>query len=81
MKNLVLLGFVSERIDSRGRRPKGSVVVAEWNEEYPGWSYGQDTRTFWRDYNRVYNPVLEQAGFSPAGNFEVSAGMEQGGQA
>jgi hypothetical protein len=31
----------------------GKELVSEWNETNPQWSYGNDTRRFWRDYNRI----------------------------
>lgn len=37
--------------------PKGKDLVREWNETYPQWSYGGDTRRFWRDYNRIRKTV------------------------
>jgi len=37
--------------------PKGKELVREWNEMYPQWSYKDDTRRFWRDYNRIRRAV------------------------
>jgi hypothetical protein len=39
------------------KAPKGKELVSEWNETYPQWSYGDDTRRFWRDYNRTKKSV------------------------
>lgn len=76
-KNLKLLRFVTERIDSRGRRPDGKALVAEWDaqewvrewdaqkevEENPRKraSYKGETRRFWRDYNRALHSVAPSA--------------------
>lgn len=35
------------------KMPNGKELVGEWNETYPQWSYGDDTRRFWRDYKRI----------------------------
>lgn len=61
-KNLKLLRFVTDRIDYQGRLPRGRDVVSEWDAEYPMWSYRDDTRTMWRDYNRA----LQQVAPSPS---------------
>ena len=72
-KNLKLLRFVTERIDSRGHRPEnGKALVAEWVREWDAQkeveenprkraSYKGDTRRFWRDYNRVLRLVASTA--------------------
>jgi hypothetical protein len=39
------------------KAPKGKELVREWNETYPQWSYKDDTRRFWRDYNRIRKAV------------------------
>jgi hypothetical protein len=39
------------------KAPKGKELVSEWNETYPQWSYGDDTRRFWRDYHRIKKSV------------------------
>ena len=33
--------------------PEGKELVNEWNEMNAQWSYGGDTRRFWRDFNRI----------------------------
>jgi hypothetical protein len=35
------------------KMPNGKKLVSEWNEKYPQWSYGDDTRCFWKDYHRT----------------------------
>jgi hypothetical protein len=39
------------------KMPNGNGLVSEWNETYPQWSYGDNTRRFWRDYHRVKKTV------------------------
>jgi hypothetical protein len=39
------------------KMPKGKDLVSEWNATYPQWSYGDDTRRFWRDYKRIRESV------------------------
>lgn len=39
------------------KMPEGKELVSEWNETYPQWSYKDDTRRFWRDYNRIRKSV------------------------
>jgi hypothetical protein len=60
-KNLNLLRFVAERADAAGKLPKGHALVEEWDkkwgQERPQWSYGPDTRRFWRDFRDVQKSV------------------------
>jgi hypothetical protein len=37
--------------------PEGKELVNEWNKTYPRWSYGGDTRRFWRDFKRIREAV------------------------
>ena len=37
--------------------PEGKELVNEWNEMYPQWSYGGNTKNFWRDFNRIRKSV------------------------
>jgi hypothetical protein len=60
-KNLKLLRFITDRIDSRGRRPRGKDVAASWDAKHPEWAYRGDTRTMWRDYNRALQQVAPEA--------------------
>ena len=39
------------------KAPKGKELANEWNRTYPQWSYKDDTRRFWRDYNRIKKAV------------------------
>jgi hypothetical protein len=39
------------------KTPEGKELVREWDETYPQWKYGSDTRRFWRDYNRIRKTV------------------------
>ena len=58
-KSLKLLRFVTERIDPTSPVTEGEMLVEEWNRENPQWAYGKDdTRTFWRDYNRVRKAIM-----------------------
>lgn len=59
-KNLKLLRFITDRIDHRGRRPRGKDLVLAWDAEYPTWAYRGDTRTMWRDYNRALRAVAPE---------------------
>ena len=55
-KNRRLFAYVCEKVGVLSMHPTekrklGKVLVAEWDRLHPEWSYGEDTRTFWRDYN------------------------------
>ena len=61
-KNLKLLRFVIERTNPASLSPKerariGGELVAGWDQENPREAYGQDTRRFWRDYDRARQSI------------------------
>ena len=45
--------------------PEGKELVKEWNEMYPEWSYGGDTKNFWRDFNRIRKSVAIGPPYAP----------------
>jgi hypothetical protein len=47
------------------KAPKGKELVSEWNATYPQWSYGDDTRRFWRDYHRIRKSVAFGPPYKP----------------
>jgi hypothetical protein len=45
--------------------PEGKELVKEWNEMYPEWSYGGDTKNFWRDFHRIRKSVAIGPPYAP----------------
>jgi hypothetical protein len=45
--------------------PEGKELVNEWNETHPEWSYGGDTKNFWRDFNRIRKSVAIGPPYAP----------------
>jgi hypothetical protein len=39
------------------KKPKGKKLASEWNDLHPQWSYGDNTRRFFRDYHRAKRMV------------------------
>jgi len=56
-KNLALLRFVFDRMDSRGQFPPWRKLRDLWNSEHSDWRYS-DTRVFARDFRRGERSVL-----------------------
>jgi hypothetical protein len=50
--------------------PGGKELVKEWNELNPQWSYGGDTRRFWRDFNRIRKSVAIGPPYAPNGDVQ-----------
>ena len=62
-KQLDLFRFVSSKTDpttlfGRERAKAAKVLVPEWNREHPQDAYGDDTRRFWRDYDRAVRLIV-----------------------
>jgi hypothetical protein len=62
-KNLALFRFVTEKVGPASlspgeRRLLAPKLLTEWNRQHPKWTYGHDTRTFWRDYNSVRKSLI-----------------------
>jgi hypothetical protein len=45
--------------------PEGKKLVNEWNEMYPKWSYGGNTKNFWRDFKRIRKSVAIGPPYAP----------------
>jgi hypothetical protein len=65
-KGRTLFSFVTEKIGPAPLSPKekrhvAPELVAEWDKRHPQWAYGEDTRTFWRDYNLARRQITSPA--------------------
>jgi hypothetical protein len=61
-KNRRLISFVHDKVGTldltaQDKRRLGRKLVAEWDRLHPEWSYGQDTRTFWRDFGLTMRSI------------------------
>jgi hypothetical protein len=50
--------------------PEGKELVKEWNEMYPEWSYGGNTKNLWRDFNRIRKSVAIGPPYAPYGDVQ-----------
>jgi hypothetical protein len=50
--------------------PEGKELVKEWNEMYPEWSYGGNTKNLRRDFNRIRKSVAIGPPYAPYGEVQ-----------